>query len=247
MGQNIPYNLSKCYNFFSHRFLFAATKIAINKEGFKFCFLSCPFVFKRGRVNFLAHLYLSGDDEKLLTGNFIGDYVKGKNFLKYPGKIREGILLHRQIDSFTDKHRLFREVKKLFRDEFGLYSGVVTDLVFDHFLAIDWRAYHPLTLSRFARRVHAVLLSHFFYLPPRVQGFLPVLIKNKRLESYARLEGIQQSLEIMGRYTSLPPKSETAIEILRQNFDFIEGHFALFMNEMIDFAATETGIQIKKP
>src|SRR5690554_279161 len=104
-------------------------------------------------MNFLAHLYLSGNDEKLLTGNFIGDYVKGKNFLKYPGRIREGIILHRRIDTFTDNHDQFREVKKLFRSEFGLYSGVITDLVFDHMLASRWASYSEETLKQFARKV----------------------------------------------------------------------------------------------
>jgi len=198
-------------------------------------------------VNYLAHLYLSGDDEKLITGNFIGDYVKGKNFLKYPEKIREGIILHRRIDSFTDEHELFREVKKIFREEFRLYSGVITDLIFDHFLASGWKNYHPLTLRRFARRTHAILLKNVFYLPSRVQGFLPVLIKNRRLESYAKKEGIKQSLEIMGRYTSLPPKASQAIEIMDANYQFIETHFTTFMHELIGFAESESGIHLKRP
>lgn len=198
-------------------------------------------------MNFLAHLYLSGDDDKLITGNFIGDYVKGNNFLKYPGKIREGIILHRRIDSFTDNHVLFRAVKKLYRQEFGLYSGVVTDLIFDHILAANWEKYHPLTLRRFARKTHAILLKNLFYLPPRVQGFLPVLIKNRRLESYAHKEGIQQSLEIMSRYTSLPPGAQKAIDIMDENHLYIETHFTQFMNELIAFTESETGISIKTP
>jgi acyl carrier protein phosphodiesterase len=208
---------------------------------------SLTFFSKINSLNFLAHIYLSGDDEKLITGNFIGDYVKGKKFLKYPGKIREGIILHRRIDSFTDEHELFREVKKNFREEFGLYSGVVTDLIFDHLLASDWKNYHPLTLRRFARKTHAILLKNVFYLPPRVQGFLPVLIKNRRLESYAQKDGIQQTLDIMSRYTSLPPKAGKAIEIMDTNYLFIETRFTLFMNELIAFAESESGITIKKP
>ncbi len=198
-------------------------------------------------MNFLAHLYLSGDDDKLITGNFIGDYVKGKNFLKYPGKIREGIILHRQIDSFTDTHACFREVKVPFRGEFGLYSGVVTDLVFDHLLASRWENYCNQPLSQFAKKIHAVLLSNFQYLPLRVQGFLPVLIKNRRLESYACSEGIQQSLEIMSRYTTLPEKADKAIEIMQLNFAFIESRFTAFMNDLIAFAEKETGRIIKHP
>lgn len=196
-------------------------------------------------MNFLAHLYLSGDDDKLITGNFIGDYVKGKNFLNYPGKIREGIILHRQIDSFTDTHSCFRQVKVLFREEFGLYSGVVTDLVFDHLLASRWESYCNQSLKQFAKKIHAVLLSNFLFLPLRVQAFLPVLIKNRRLESYASTEGIHQSLELMSRYTSLPEKADKAIEIMQLNFVFIESRFTAFMNELITFTEKETGLIIK--
>ena len=30
-------------------------------------------------MNFLAHIYLSGDDPNIQLGNFIGDFVKGRN------------------------------------------------------------------------------------------------------------------------------------------------------------------------
>jgi acyl carrier protein phosphodiesterase len=198
-------------------------------------------------MNFLAHLYLSGDDEKVITGNFIGDYVKGKDFLKYPEHIRKGIILHRHIDSYTDNHAVFREVKKLFRADFSLYAGVVTDLILDHFLASHWEMYSHESLRQFARRIHTVLLSNFIYLPFRVQGFLPVLIKNRRLESYAQSEGIHQSLDIMSRYTSLPPKANIAIAIMHENFGFIQSNFFIFMQDLIAFAEYESGISINKP
>lgn len=198
-------------------------------------------------MNYLAHLYLSGDDEKLLTGNFIGDYVKGKKYMNYPKQVREGILLHREIDSYTDKHPLFLEVKKLLRDDFGLFSGIITDIFYDHFLALNWTIYAPGTLREYSDKVHKILLSHFFYLPTRVQGFLPVLIKNRRLESYAAEEGIRQSLEIMSRYTSLPGHAPLAIKTLRFHFHFLEQNFAAFMTDMISFIEKDFGIEIKRP
>jgi acyl carrier protein phosphodiesterase len=80
-----------------------------------------------------------------------------------------------------------------------------------------------------------------------VQGFLPFLIQHKRLESYATTEGIQKTLEIMGRYTSLPEKSAKAIEILKVNLDFLETNFFCFMNEMFEFVSQTHQIKIKKP
>jgi acyl carrier protein phosphodiesterase len=198
-------------------------------------------------MNFLAHLYLSGDNEELLVGNFIGDYVKGNKYNNYPAKIKSGILLHRQIDFHTDTHPIFRECKRLLVPEYGLYAGIVMDLFCDHFLAINWHNYSDLTLREFAKRTHAILLSNYFQLPSRVQGFLPFLIQHKRLESYARKEGIQKSLEIMSRYTSLPEKSQKAMEVMTENFQFFDQKFALFMNDMIGFIEGTHHVPIKKP
>lgn len=198
-------------------------------------------------MNYLAHLYLSGNDEATLVGNFIGDYVKGKSYEKFPIDIQKGILLHRQIDSFTDKHPKFREAKKLLNGDFGLYSGIVIDLFYDHFLAKNWNIYSPLTLREFAKYSHAVLLSHFGHLPKRVQGFLPFLIQHRRLESYAGIQGIQKSLEIMSHYTSLPNNSKKAITVMKSNIPFFEENFAVFMSEIVDFVSNEYKVSIKRP
>ena len=86
-------------------------------------------------MNYLAHLYLSGDSEQLLVGNFIGDYVKGNKYRSYSDEIAKGILLHRYIDSFTDQHIKHRAAKLYFKEEFGHYSGIIIDFIYDHFLA----------------------------------------------------------------------------------------------------------------
>ncbi len=198
-------------------------------------------------MNYLAHLYLSGEQEATMVGNFIGDYVKGKTYQDFPKNIQHGILLHRQIDYFTDSHPKFREAKKLLSDSYGLYAGIVIDLFYDHFLAKNWSTYSPLTLREFTKYSHAVLLSHFKILPGKVKGFLPFLIQHKRLESYAKPTGIQHSLEIMSRYTSLPKKSHEAMQIMQSNLSFFEKNFADFMNEAIDFASTNFQVEIRIP
>lgn len=186
-------------------------------------------------MNYLAHLYLSGNDEQVATGNFIGDYVKGNQFKKYPEKIREGILLHRKIDTFTDTHPYVADAKALFRNDFGLYSGIVVDFFYDHFLAARWTNYSEISLRSFAKWVHATLLSNYSYLPSRVQGFLPFLIQHKRLESYASVNGTAEALKIMSRYSSLPDRVEDAQIILVENYDFLEANFTAFMQELMLF------------
>lgn len=190
-------------------------------------------------MNYLAHLYLSGTSEKRLVGNFIGDYVKGSKYKNYPHEVSKGIILHRHIDSFTDDHEAHREARELFRKEFGLYSGIVVDFIYDHFLAKNWISYSSETLRSFAKRVHAILLSNFTVLPARVQAFLPFLIQNKRLESYASVDGIIHSLKIMSNYSTVPKKSLEAKIILEENYNTLDQNFKHFMTEVIEFVEQE--------
>lgn len=186
-------------------------------------------------MNYLAHLFLSGSDEQTMVGNFIGDYVKGNTWNKFPENIKRGILMHRLIDSFTDAHPKFREAKTFFRDEFGLYSGIVIDLIYDHYLAKNWNKYSDLTLRTFAKRSHAVLLQNFMYLPVRVQSFLPFLIQHRRLESYASVNGIVQTLKIMSNYSSLPAKSDFVLETIQTNNNYFEVNFSEFIDDLIKY------------
>lgn len=198
-------------------------------------------------MNFLAHLYLSGDSEDIQTGNFIGDYVKGSHYNLYDGDIRKGILLHRIIDSYTDNHPAFREAGTIFRQRYGRYSGIVTDIAFDHLLASRWSQFSVYSLREFTSRVHNTLLSGFLKLPFRVQRFLPVMISNKRLEAYATLEGTEKALAIMAKYSSLPDHSEYAVEAIARNEEELHTLFGRFMTDITTFVESEHNIRIMKP
>ncbi len=58
-------------------------------------------------MNFLAHIYLSGDNDLMKIGNFMADGIHGKNLENFPLDIQKGIILHRFIDTFTDAHPIF--------------------------------------------------------------------------------------------------------------------------------------------
>jgi acyl carrier protein phosphodiesterase len=198
-------------------------------------------------MNYLAHIYLSVDSDEILLGNFIGDYVKGNKFKDYPEQVAFGIKLHRQIDLFTDQHPDVRRCIDLLRPGYERYAGIVVDVFFDHFLAANWRHYSPITLRQFAKHAHAVFLSNFLILPFRVKQFLPFLIQHKRLESYARRENLHEVLEIMARRTSLPAKSEWAMQVLTHEYEQFETLFRSFFAEMIDYVETDFGVHIVRP
>lgn len=198
-------------------------------------------------MNYLAHIYLSGDSDEIMLGNFIGDYVKGNKHMHYPEQVAFGIRLHRSIDLFTDQHNDVRRCINLLKPGYGRYAGIVVDVFLDHFLAANWNNYSEYTLHQFARHAHAVFLSNFGLLPFRVKQFLPFLIQHKRLESYAERENLYQVLEIMSRRTSLPANSQWAMQILFQEYEQFGALFRSFFAEMIAYVETDFGVKIARP
>ena len=184
-------------------------------------------------MNYLAHLYLSGTDPHVQIGNFIGDYVKGNRYDKYSPGIRTGILLHRRIDEFTDRHPMVKMSNLKLYSHYGRYSGIITDMFYDHLLATGWNDYCKTDLTHFVNDVHRLLIYNYFKLPARVKGFLPFLIKNRGLENYKHISGLKRALTIMSNRSSLPSKTETAIKILEENYDEFRKEFNTFFPEVI--------------
>lgn len=198
-------------------------------------------------MNYLSHIYLSGQSEEIILGNFIGDHVKGQQFLSYPPEVAKGIYLHRQIDSYTDSHPVVNECIVKMRPAFGKYSGIVIDIFLDHFLAVNWSHYSFEKLSTFTKRFHAVILANYFQLPSQVKLFVPFLIQNKRLQSYATFEGIEKTLRIMAKHTSLPPETDFALKILEDEYQFFNQAFNRFFPEIIQFIETKGEFKIERP
>ena len=196
-------------------------------------------------MNFLAHLFLSGESEKIMVGNFMGDYVKGRKYENYNTEIQKGILLHRAIDFYTDTHPIVSKSGQYFRVVYRKYAGVITDLIYDYFLAKNWAMYHRQPLSKFASHCHKVLIKNYLVLPKQVKMFLPFLIRSRRLETYAEIEGLRTALNIMVRHTSLPDKTDLAIDILLENYGVLEIEFHTFMKDIIAYIEKEKEIELR--
>lgn len=184
-------------------------------------------------MNFLAHLYLSGDDPEVRLGNFIGDFVKGRNpGERFPEKLTRGILLHRRIDAFTDMHASVRTSKKLLTAGHRHYSGVILDIFFDHFLAEQWPLHHPQPLEEFAMEFYRYAQSRQNDLPERAGWVLKHMIEGDWLSSYRTIGGIDRVLKGMARRTSFPSGMERASESLELHYDFFGQEFAKLFHDL---------------
>lgn len=198
-------------------------------------------------MNFLAHQYLSGESEKVKIGNFIGDYIKGKKYQNYHPEVQKGILLHRNIDHFTDRHPSFLQSSSRLKKGYHRYSGVVVDVMYDHFLAKKWSKYHTQDISKFVTITHEILVRNYLILPHKVKLFLPFIIQSRRLESYSTVEGLRAALEIMSRRTSLPDQTDYAIRTILDEYDDFENEFDSFMTDLISYVSNEHKITVAIP
>ncbi|MAN59192.1 MAG: ACP phosphodiesterase [Flavobacteriaceae bacterium] len=187
-------------------------------------------------MNFLAHIYLSGADEEITIGNFIADGIKGNKYLRQPHKIQKGILLHRAIDTFTDAHLIVRQSTARLHPKYSHYSGVIVDILYDHFLAKNWNEYHPQPLMGYVEEFYQLLQRNFALLPTRIQRMMPHMVRDNWLLSYATVEGIGTILAQMNVRTKNKSNMNFAVFELETYYAEFEAEFKAFFSELIEFA-----------
>ena len=186
-------------------------------------------------MNFLGHLYLSGDNEDIITGNFIADHVKGNGIHKYNNTIRDGIYLHREIDKFTDSHPQFILSKNRLVPNYRKYAGVIVDMYYDHFLSAFWKKYSNESIEKFTRRMYKILLKRFLILPPKTKRILPFMAKDNWLIGYGKPEGLRRALSGMAYRTPFDSGMEKAVNDLHENYHLFKQEFETFFPEIIDY------------
>jgi acyl carrier protein phosphodiesterase len=214
-------------------------------------------------VNYLAHAYLSFGVPDIVVGNLISDFVKGKKQMDYPDSIRKGITLHRAIDTFTDTHPVTRRAKSYFRAVYGLYSGPLTDVVYDHFLANDPVAFSAgagatdeaipalpdhnadasgigrsrvLSLTAFAQQTYRQLATRESLFPERFARMFPYMRDQDWLSHYQYKEGIFNSFAGLARRAAYMPPPQQAYELFEAHFADLEACYREFFPSLRDFA-----------
>jgi len=176
----------------------------------------------------------------------MADSVKGNKFKQYEDDIQIGIILHREIDSFTDSHAIVRRSKRRLHKRYGLYAGVIIDIFYDHFLAKNWNDYSVIPLDVYVDSVYKVLNQNFEVLPTKTQNMLPFMIEYDWLYNYQFLKGMQEVFDGMNRRTKNRVQMNLATEDLQQHHKDFEADFTEFFAELKSFCdAKLTAFQTK--
>jgi acyl carrier protein phosphodiesterase len=186
-------------------------------------------------MNFLAHIYLSGNNDLIKIGNFMADGIRGNDYLQFQEDIKKGIILHRHIDTFTDSHPIYRQSKHRLHNKYGHYAGVIMDIVYDHFLAKNWKNYLDENLEDYAARFYQSLKDNYEVLTPKTQNLLPFMTERNWLVSYATIAGLEMILFQMDYRTKHRANMQEAIVELEEFYPEFENEFTLFFEELRDF------------
>ena len=191
-------------------------------------------------MNYLFHLFLSGDDPEILAGNFMGDFVKGPLGDAYPPRLRLGIELHRRIDSFARDQVHFNRSRLRLDARFGLYRGILVDLYYDHFLALTWNDWSQEPLEDYLCRTRRLVQGNHSFLPERLQQILPIIFE-ELLPSYREPAGIGRALERMSRRVKrVNPLAGGGAELAR-HYQQLQEDFLGFLPEAREFSTKLIG------
>lgn len=192
-------------------------------------------------MNYLGHALLSFGNAGILTGNMIGDHVKGKLILEsFPQEIKKGILLHRKIDSFTDVHPATQRAKIWFRERYGLYSGAIMDTLYDHFLANDAKYFASSgELLSFTQRTYALLEQNQQYFPEKFATYFSHMQQHNWLYGYRNLQGVQRSLQGLFRRAAHMPEPDIAYQTFVTYYYQLAQCYYELMDDLVKFVKLE--------
>ncbi len=184
-------------------------------------------------MNYLFHLYLCDRSPEGFLGSLMGDFVKGRLDDTYPAGIRQGIVLHRRIDSFAHSNATVRRSLQRLNPDYRHYRSILVDVFYDHFLARNWPSDAGMPLASFARSVYLALEIHHRLLPPGLQRIAPRMIAHNWLESYRVIDTVDTVLGRLSNRLSRPNPLARGTAELRRHYQALENDFSQFLPEAV--------------
>lgn len=187
-------------------------------------------------MNYLAHAYLSFNDPEVLLGNMISDHVKGRKKFDYNLQVQKGIMLHRNIDAFTDQHPITKTAMKFFKPVYGLYAGAFVDVVYDHFLSLDVNEFTEASLFSFSQDTYNTLENYQKEFPPMFKTMFPYMKEYDWLYNYRHRWAINRSFHGLVNRAAYLTESDTAFKYFEQHYESLRDCYELFFPSLKEYA-----------
>ena len=192
-------------------------------------------------MNFLAHIFLSGNSTAIRIGNLLGELVKGslehERNQNFSANVKQGIRLHRQIDQFTDQHLIVRKALVELRKTQGKFAGIALDILFDHFLAKYFEKFSDEKLTFFADNFYAELKLNWHLLPTEIYPMANSMINRNWFLLYAEPEGLKWVFEGMSKRVKVENNLQSIYLLGDDELRFYQSCFDEFFPELQAFCA----------
>ncbi len=178
-------------------------------------------------MNYIAHIHLAHATNTSLVGNFLGDFVKGSDLSHLPPQLRQGVKLHRKIDSFTDNHEISVKTRKMFPPNIRRMSGVILDVYFDHLLCKHWDHFSSESFEAIMGKFYAELAVTQFA-TGRFTRVQTGLLRHKWLHTYHDVEGYQQA------FSHIETRLKNKVSFASEAVDFINVYRESLLTVFLD-------------
>ena len=183
-------------------------------------------------MNFLAHFHLSGDNEEIAIGNFLGDFIRGTKKEDLSEHMQKGLKLHQFIDEFTDSHPVVKKTNKLIQPYFSKYTPVVSDVYFDYFLAAHFNDYSKVSLRDYTHQVYDMMKRYQSSMTPRASRFYDFMIVRDIFFEYGNKDGMTHVFNGLAKRAKFESNMLEGVPVLTQHEDELYNLFKDFYPDL---------------
>lgn len=184
-------------------------------------------------MNFVAHQLLSFDNTEIQIGNLFGEVIRGKDFKNFKGDRQKGILLHRQIDTFTDDHDIVKKSTQKFHERYGKYAPVIVDVIYDYLLILNWKKFSEKPYNAFVKDCYDLFQKHYGEFTADLQFMVNHMVKHDWFGNYATAAGIRQTLKGISQRSKFENNISTAVEEMEMYQEELNSEFLEFFPQLI--------------
>ena len=177
------------------------------------------------------HCWLARQDDDLLAGGFIGDFVKGEVPTNLPPLLQLGIRLHRHIDAKSGQLQSLRRTYGMFGPRLRRYAPVLQDMVADLVLAQHWDQFGEGELPSFSKHCYECIGRH--PLPESALSMYSHMVETDLLSRYTNLETVAGiCVRILTRFR-VGYSEQCMRQLLADNEDKLLADFQVYYQDLL--------------
>ena len=129
-----------------------------------------------------------------------------------------------------------RSSRARFHYKYRRYGGIITDIVFDHFLALNWKNYDNRPLDIFCQDTTNEIIRYKDCLTDPARDQIDQMIKNRSMEQYVDPRFIRRSLVYLSKKLKRKNPLDSGYSQFKTFELTLKRDFFLFFPKLQDFA-----------